>query len=461
MPPLRVAEMEDATRTSARPGARSSCRAMTMDWPVCAASPDEILRHGRRALGHRAAEHQARGEWQQAQHQGQPATGAPSRLRARARRRRWLWCRRTRPALPRRGARAMAVMTEPPWREAAGKGNATDVPVAAVTPAWRDLVGRYRPPLTAGLSGDNRRPMPPLLPAGLLLLAVVAAAGGLLAIRALRRRAGHRAAPGRRPPGAPVRALLDEGAARPPGPHRRPHPLPGPHRERPRRAAGRAPPGRAGAAGRRRLAVDRADPRVARLRAVGPRRLAAGGPVAGGRAAGRHPARLARQQHGAGGSAPHLAAVERLGGGPMPARSITRTVSVVDRLLLLASVVRDEAGALWLRPPPGGYVISHPGAGRRHAPAGRAASARAAGRLRPAGRSACCSALAGGDPVRHRRLARTSVRGRSGTNGAYGAQPCHFYHPFTGSYQNLHSLNWGAKHRCPRHRATGGTISTG
>ena len=42
----------------------------------------------------------------------------------------------------------------------------------------------------------------------------------------------------------------------------------------------------------------------------------------------------------------------------MPARSITRTVSVVDRLLLLASVVRDEAGTLWLRPPAGGYVIS-------------------------------------------------------------------------------------------------------
>ena len=55
---------------------------------------------------------------------------------------------------------------------------------------------------------------------------------------------------------------------------------------------------------------------------------------------------------------PHLAAVERLGGGPMPARSITRTVSVVERLLLLASVDRDEAGSLWLRPPPGGYVVS-------------------------------------------------------------------------------------------------------
>lgn len=54
----------------------------------------------------------------------------------------------------------------------------------------------------------------------------------------------------------------------------------------------------------------------------------------------------------------HLAAVDRLGGGPMPARSITRTVSVVERLLLLATVVRDEAGSVWLRPPPGGYVIS-------------------------------------------------------------------------------------------------------
>lgn len=56
--------------------------------------------------------------------------------------------------------------------------------------------------------------------------------------------------------------------------------------------------------------------------------------------------------------APHLAAVDRLGGGPMPARSFTRTVSVVERLLLLATVVRDEAGAIWLRPPTGGYVVS-------------------------------------------------------------------------------------------------------
>jgi hypothetical protein len=55
---------------------------------------------------------------------------------------------------------------------------------------------------------------------------------------------------------------------------------------------------------------------------------------------------------------PHLAAVERLGGGPMPARSTTRSVSVVERLLVLATLVRDEAGVLRLRPPPGGYVIS-------------------------------------------------------------------------------------------------------
>jgi hypothetical protein len=54
----------------------------------------------------------------------------------------------------------------------------------------------------------------------------------------------------------------------------------------------------------------------------------------------------------------HLAAVARLGGGAMPARSITRTVSVVERLLLLAAVGRDEAGSIRLRPPPGGYVIS-------------------------------------------------------------------------------------------------------
>ena len=57
---------------------------------------------------------------------------------------------------------------------------------------------------------------------------------------------------------------------------------------------------------------------------------------------------------------------------------------------------------------------------------------------------------------------RTSVRGSIGTNGAYGALPCHFYHPFTGSYQNLHSLNWGAKQQgCPSRCATGGMISMG
>ena len=47
-----------------------------MERPVCAASPDETLRHGGRALGHGAAEHQARRQWQQAQDQGHTATAA-------------------------------------------------------------------------------------------------------------------------------------------------------------------------------------------------------------------------------------------------------------------------------------------------------------------------------------------------------------------------------------------------
>ncbi len=116
----------------------------------------------------------------------------------------------------------------------------------------------------------------------------------------------------------------------------------------------------------------------------------------------------------------------------MPARSITRTVSVVERLLLLASVVRDEAGAIWLRPPPGGYVISTlelddamrllGGPHRRVLLAGYG--------LLGLG---LVAALVAAHPVPHRRLARTSVRGHIGTNGAYGPLPCHFYHPFTGS----------------------------
>jgi hypothetical protein len=57
----------------------------------------------------------------------------------------------------------------------------------------------------------------------------------------------------------------------------------------------------------------------------------------------------------------HLAAVARLGGAPgvdWPARSITRMVSVVERLLVLAIVERSSDDGMHLAPPPGGYVIS-------------------------------------------------------------------------------------------------------
>jgi hypothetical protein len=56
----------------------------------------------------------------------------------------------------------------------------------------------------------------------------------------------------------------------------------------------------------------------------------------------------------------HLAAVTRLGAGEeaWPARSVTRMVSVVDRLLVLASVMRAADGQVQLSPPSGGYLIS-------------------------------------------------------------------------------------------------------
>jgi hypothetical protein len=57
----------------------------------------------------------------------------------------------------------------------------------------------------------------------------------------------------------------------------------------------------------------------------------------------------------------HRAAAERLGGSrqtAIAARSVTRMLNVVDRLLVLASVGRDADGAVVLRPPPGGYVIA-------------------------------------------------------------------------------------------------------
>lgn len=57
----------------------------------------------------------------------------------------------------------------------------------------------------------------------------------------------------------------------------------------------------------------------------------------------------------------HRAAVARLtaeGGDPSAARSVTRRLSVIERLLVLAVARRAADGTVSLAPPPGGYVIS-------------------------------------------------------------------------------------------------------
>jgi hypothetical protein len=59
--------------------------------------------------------------------------------------------------------------------------------------------------------------------------------------------------------------------------------------------------------------------------------------------------------------AEHQAALARLtaeGSDPGAARSVTRMLSVVERLLVLATVRRAADGSIFLVPPPGGYVIS-------------------------------------------------------------------------------------------------------
>ena len=53
-----------------------------------------------------------------------------------------------------------------------------------------------------------------------------------------------------------------------------------------------------------------------------------------------------------------LARVEAESGPVSRARAVTRMVSVVDRLLLLAMVVRDANGDVAFAPPPGGYIVS-------------------------------------------------------------------------------------------------------
>lgn len=65
------------------------------------------------------------------------------------------------------------------------------------------------------------------------------------------------------------------------------------------------------------------------------------------------PADLADEAHRAA-----LARLERQGLLPVAARSVTRAISVVDRLLVLARPVHDAAGRIVLEPPPGGFVIS-------------------------------------------------------------------------------------------------------
>jgi hypothetical protein len=199
--------------------------------------------------------------------------------------------------------------------------------------------------------------MPPILPVALLLLAMLAAAGGLVAIR----RSGAEQAIARRLAGARQVRLADLFSMTD---------LPA----RPVRIAGRirCPDPILAARGERLVARHRdveVQPHGRQWRTIERIRESRGFELWDhGGSLPVDPSQAAEPlvviPHVWRGSTrelqdpPHLAAVERLGGGPMPARSVTRSVSVVERLLVLASVVRDEAGAIWLRPPPGGYVIS-------------------------------------------------------------------------------------------------------
>jgi hypothetical protein len=53
-----------------------------------------------------------------------------------------------------------------------------------------------------------------------------------------------------------------------------------------------------------------------------------------------------------------LARVTAEQGPPTRARASTRMVGIVDRLLVLASIIRDEQGNIALAPPRGGYLVS-------------------------------------------------------------------------------------------------------
>lgn len=62
-------------------------------------------------------------------------------------------------------------------------------------------------------------------------------------------------------------------------------------------------------------------------------------------------------------SEPHASAVARLeerhGSRALEARATTRTISVTDRLLILARATRTAEGRVTLEPPEGGYVITN------------------------------------------------------------------------------------------------------
>ena len=133
----------------------------------------------------------------------------------------------------------------------------------------------------------------------------------------------------------------------------------------------------------------------------------------------------------------HLAALDRLGardGEEWPAQSVTRMVSVVERLLVLASVVRAPDGTTRLRPPPGGYLIST---------LELADGMRLLGGRRPRvllsgvamilfGVAAALAAVTSSGGGWHR-AALADGTPAAGTNGASRVMPCHFYHPITGS----------------------------
>jgi hypothetical protein len=140
----------------------------------------------------------------------------------------------------------------------------------------------------------------------------------------------------------------------------------------------------------------------------------------------------------------HQAALDRLasdGRELRAARSVTRMLSVVERLLVLADARRGSDGTVLLAPPAGGYVIS-------------ALELDDAMRLLGGSRKGLLLASAGAIGLGAAALLVSAALlaaawvGRAETGQSYHATEyqrgiesagLHFYHPVTGSYQNLHS----------------------